>query len=42
MEEFISKDFVKKMDKLKKDWITVCVCVCANVIGIDKYYLRYS
>lgn len=27
MEEFTSKDFVKKMDKLKKDWITVCVCV---------------
>lgn len=39
MEEFISKDFVvKKMDKLKKDWITVCVCVQM----LDKYYLRYS
>lgn len=41
MEEFISKDFVvKKMNKLKKDWITVCVCVCVQML--DKYYLRYS
>lgn len=32
MEEFISEDFVKKMDKLKKDWITVCVCVCVQML----------